>query len=54
MIFSKEVKIKKNDEFLSEYIESELNKLQLDILSWAIVGYSDNEYIINIAVIQNP
>ncbi len=53
MITTKEVKVKIVEELTSEYIESELAKMGLDVLKWAITGYDKNFYTINAAVICN-
>lgn len=52
MILTKEVEIQKNDNLSSEYIDSELKKLNLDVLKWAIVKVKENSYILNLAVIE--
>ncbi len=52
MITTKEVKIKIPQEFTSEYIEEELAKMGLDVLSWAIVDFDENYYKLNIAIVS--
>lgn len=49
MIESKDIKIKKTDDLSSDYIETELKNKGYDVLRWAITGYDDENYIINIA-----
>lgn len=51
MITTKEIKLKISGEVTSEYIENELKKQGLDVLRWAITGYNDNYYILNLAVV---
>ncbi len=53
MISSKDVKIKKTNDFTSEYIETELKKQGYDVLRWAITNYDDTDYIVNIAYVEN-
>lgn len=52
MITSKEIKIKIPEEYSTEYIEKELDKLNFDILKWAIIDYDKEFYTINISVIE--
>ncbi len=51
MITTKEVTIKIPPKFTSEYIETELKNLNLDVLSWAIVDCDKNYYKLNIAIV---
>lgn len=51
MITTKEVKIKIPRVYTSEYIENELERLNLDVLSWAIIDFDDSFYILNISVV---
>ena len=53
MITAKEVKIRKNTEFTSYYIENELKKLGFDVLRWAITAYDDEYYTVSIAVVED-
>ena len=53
MITKQEVKIKIVDNLTSNYIEEELKKLNLDILSWAIVDINENYYTLNISVVKD-
>lgn len=52
MILTKEVEIKKTENLSSEYIDSELNSLNLNVLKWAIVEVKENSYILNLAIIE--
>ena len=51
MITTKEVKIKIPPKYTSEYIETELKKMNLDVLSWAIVDYDEKYFKLNIATV---
>lgn len=53
MITTKEVKIKIPEEFTSEYIETNLKNMGFDVLKWAITGYTEQDYIINVSVYEN-
>ena len=53
MITTKEIKIKRIENISSEYIDSELSKLGLDVLRWAITGYDDDTFTLNLAVVEN-
>ena len=53
MITNQEVKIKIVDNLTSNYIEEELKKLNLDILTWAIVDINENYYTLNISVVDD-
>ncbi len=52
MITTKEVKIKIPQKFTSEYIETELKKKNLDVLSWAIVDYDEKYYTLNLSIVN--
>lgn len=52
MISTKEITLKKTENLSSEYIESELLKLNLNVLKWAIVEVKEDSYILNVAVID--
>lgn len=52
MITSKEIKIKKLDEFSSQYINEELEKRNLDVLRWAVTDVDDEFYTVNIAIVE--
>ncbi len=52
MITTKEVKIKIPEDFTSEYIENELDKMGFTVLRWAITDI-DNDYCnINVSVVS--
>ena len=51
MITNKEVKVKIPKELTSEYIETELAKMGLDVLRWAITDYDTEFYTINAAIV---
>ena len=51
MITTKEVKIKRQSDFTSEYIEFELKKMGLDTLRWAITDFDDEFYILDVAIV---
>ena len=53
MITTKEIKIKRIENISSEYIDSELSKLELDVLRWAVTGYDDDTFTLNLAVVEN-
>ena len=53
MITNREIKIKIIDNLTSNYIEEELNKLNLDILSWAIVNIDESFYTLNVSVVSD-
>ena len=52
MITTKEVKIKIPQVYTSEYIETELAKMGLDILSWAIIDFYENYYTLNLSIVN--
>ncbi len=52
MITSKEIKIKKVEEFSAQYVNDELKKLGLDVLRWAITDIDDEFYTVNIAIVE--
>lgn len=53
MITTKEVRIKIPDEFTSKYIESNLKEMGFDVLRWAITGYDEQYYTVNVSVSEN-
>ncbi len=53
MILSKDVKIKRTEDFTSEYIKAELKKQGYDVLRWAVTDYNDTDYIVNIAYVED-
>ena len=52
MISAKEIKIKKIDNFDSDYIETVLENMGFDVLRWAITDIDDEYYTLNLAVLQ--
>ena len=52
MITSKEIKIKKLEEFSAQYVNEKLKKLGLDVLRWAITDIDDEFYTVNIAIVE--
>ena len=53
MITSKEIKIKKNENLTSQYIESELENMGFDVLRWAITDYDENFFTVSLAVVED-
>ena len=53
MISSKDVKIKSTNDFTSKYIENELQNMGYDVLKWAITDFDGENYIVNIAYVEN-
>ena len=53
MITSKEIKIKKLDEFSAQYVNKELEKMGLDVLRWAVAEVDDNFYTLSIAIVED-
>lgn len=53
MIVTKEVAVKTVENITSEYIELQLKNMGLDVLRWAIVDIRDDNYILNLAVLEN-
>jgi hypothetical protein len=51
MLITKEIKIKRINNITTQYIEAELNKLNLDVLSWVITNFDDNFLFLNISII---
>lgn len=51
MITTKEIKINRIDDITTQYIENELNKLKLDVLSWVITDYDENFLFLNISIV---
>ena len=51
MITNQVVKIAIVENLTSNYIEEELKKLNLDILSWAIVDINEEYYTLNVSVV---
>ena len=52
MITSKEIKIKKTEEFSSEYVNSQLKEQGFDVLRWALTDIDDEFYTVSIAVVE--
>ncbi len=52
MISTKEIKIPKTDKISSEYIESHLEKMGLNVLRWAIVEVNEDFYLVNLASLE--
>ena len=52
MITSKEIRIKKTEEFSSEYVNAQLKDLGFDVLRWAITDFDDEFYTINLALVE--
>ena len=52
MIESKDIKIRKTENLTSDYIETELKKQGYDALRWAITGYDDENFIINVSYVE--
>lgn len=52
MIKSKNVKIKKTENFDNLYIENELKKLGLDIVRWAVIDVDDEFLTISVSHIN--
>lgn len=52
MIYTKEIKIKIPENLTAEYVENELNKLNKDILHWAIVGSDEDEYTVQFSIVE--
>lgn len=53
MITTKTVKIEIPKEFTSEYIENNLKSQGYDVLRWAITGYDERFYTLDIAVVED-
>lgn len=53
MILSEEFKIKKIDNLSSNYIESELKKIDIEPLRWAIVEVLDDDFIVSVSYEKN-
>ena len=45
-IVSENIKLKNIKEFSTEYIENELNKLNLDVVRWAIVDCNELDFTV--------
>lgn len=51
-IINKQIFIKAIDNVTSDYIETELQKLNIDVLRWAIVDIQDNLYTVNVSCVE--
>ena len=51
-ITNKQIFIKAVDNVTSDYIETELKNLELDVLRWAIVEVKDNLYFVNVSCVE--
>ena len=49
MIITKEIKINKIADLSNEYIENELNKIEIKPLRWAIVDINEKTYTLSVA-----
>ena len=52
MITTKTIKIKTPNNVSSRYIEEQLKIKGYDVLRWAITGYEDDTYILDVAVVE--
>ena len=52
MITTKEVKIEKNEDFTSEYVEEKLQSMGHDVLRWAITDFDDKHFVLSLAVLE--
>ena len=52
MITTKTIKIEIPKNLSSKYIEEQLKQKGYDVLRWAITGYEENNYIIDIAIVE--
>lgn len=52
MITTKTIKIKMPNNVSSKYIEEQLKINGYDVLRWAITGIEENNYILDVAVIE--
>lgn len=50
-IISENINIKNINEFSTEYIESELKKLNLDFVRWAIVEIQEDFFTVNVSYV---
>lgn len=53
MILSEEFKIKKTDNLSSNYIESELEKIGIEPLRWAIVDVLNDGFVVSASYEKN-
>lgn len=52
MITTKTVKIEIPEEVSSKYVDEQLKSMGYDVLRWAITGYEENNYILDIAIVE--
>lgn len=52
MITTKTVKIEKKETLSSHYLEEQLKLSGYDVLRWAITGVDENNYILDVAVVE--
>ncbi len=52
MITTKTVKIEIPENLSGCYIEEQLKLKGYDVLRWAITGYEENNYILDVAVVE--
>jgi len=53
MITTKQIIIKKQIPFDADYVENEFIKRNLKVIRWAVVKVTENDFIIDAAVIEN-
>ena len=53
MIVNEYIKIKKVDDLTSEYIETELSNLNLDVLRWVITEIDEEFYYLTLSVVKD-
>lgn len=53
MITTKQIKIKKVNDFSGQYIENILQKTEYDILRWAITDHDEEYYTLDISIVVN-
>ena len=49
MIISQDIKISKTDNLTNDYIETELQKMEISPLRWAIVDVSEIAYTVSVS-----
>ena len=52
MITTKTVKLDIRENISSKYIEEQLKLKGYDVLRWAITGYEENNFILDVAVVE--
>jgi len=53
MITTKQIIIKKQLPFDADYIESEFQKMNLNVLRWAVVRVEEKNFVIDAAIIED-